>query len=62
MNETHRFQVFISCLRLETTPINFNKTPVEYFEYILAPRRRSPRYHDYFNAVFPVLMHYLLFH
>jgi len=27
-----------------------------------APRRRPPRYHDHLNAVFTILMHYLLFH
>jgi len=35
---------------------------VESFEYTVEPRRRLPRYHDYFDAVFPMLMHYLLFH
>jgi len=54
--------LFISCRRLETISINVHKRPVECFECIAAPRRRPPRYHDHFDAVFPVLMHYLLFH
>jgi len=56
------FQVSISCWRLDTISINFHKTPVEYFEYTVAPRRRSPRYHDHFNPIFPMLMYFLLFH
>jgi len=40
----------------------FTKTPVECCEYKVAPRRQPPRYHDHFNAVFRMLMHYLLFH
>jgi len=35
---------------------------VERFEYTVAPRRRPPRYHDHFDATFPMPMHYLLFH
>jgi len=38
---------------LLTISINVNKTPVACFEYTLAPRRRAPRYHDHFDAVFP---------
>ena len=56
------FQVSVSCWRLESISINFNKTPVDYFQYTLAPHRQPPRYHDRFNAVSPVLMHYLLLH
>ena len=44
MNESHWFQV----------SINVHKTPMECFEYTLAPRRRPPRYHGHFNAVFPI--------
>jgi len=54
MNETRWFQVSVSCWRLETISINVLKTPVEYFEYTAAPRRWPPRYHDHFNAVFPI--------
>jgi len=28
---------------------------------IVAPGRRPPRYHDHFNAVMPMLMHYFCF-
>ena len=56
MNETHWFQVSISCWRLETLWINVHKTPVECFKYTAAPRGRPPG-----NAVFPMLMHYLCF-
>jgi len=56
MNENHWFQVSISGWRLETISINVDKTPVECFEYAVAPRRRPPRYHDRFNAVFPMLL------
>jgi len=41
--------------------INVHKTPVEYFEYTVATHRRPPRYHDHFNAVLPMLIHYLCF-
>ena len=58
MNEAHRFQVSISCSRLETISINVHKTPMECFEYTMAPRRRPSRYHDHFNAVLPMLMDY----
>jgi len=61
MYETHWFQVSIFCWRLETISINVNKTRVECFEYTVASRRRSPSYHDQFNAVFPMLMHYFCF-
>jgi len=54
MNETHWFQVSISCWKLETISIYVHKTPVEYFEYTVAPRRWPLRYHDHFNAVFPI--------
>jgi len=37
MNETHWFQVSISCRRLETVSINVHKTPVECFECTVAP-------------------------
>jgi len=37
MNETHWFHVSISCWRLETTSTNVHKTPVECFEYTVAP-------------------------
>jgi len=42
MNETHRFQVSISCWRLEIISINVHKTLVECFEYRVAPRRDHP--------------------
>jgi len=61
MNEAHRFQVSISCWRLETISINVHKTPVECFEYTVAPGRRPSYYHDPFNAVLPMLMHYVCF-
>ena len=35
---------------------------MECLEYRVAPRRQTPFYHDNFNAVFPMLMHFLLFH
>ena len=57
MNEAHGFQVSISCWRHESISINVHKTPVECFEYTVAPRQRPPRYHDHFNAIFPMLMH-----
>ena len=62
MYETHWFQVSISYWRLETISISVHRTPMECFEYTVAPIRRPPHYHDRFNAVFPTLMHYLLFH
>ena len=61
-NKTHWFHVSISWWRLETVSINVHKTPVECFEYTVAPRRWPPCYHDHFNAVFPMLMHHVLFH
>ena len=45
----------------ETISVNAHKTPVECFKY-MAPRRQPTRYHEHFNAVFPMLTHYLLFH
>jgi len=57
MIETHSFQVSISRWRLETKSISVYKTPVECFEYTVAPRWQPPRSHDHF-----MLMHYLLFH
>ena len=62
MNETHLFQISISCWRVETISIKVHKIPVECFQYTVAPRRRPPRYRDHVNAVFPMLMDYFLFH
>jgi len=62
MKEAHCLQVSISCWRLESISIYVQKTPVECFEYAVATRRRPLRYHNYINAVFHMLMHYLLFH
>ena len=59
MNETHWFQVCISCWRLETVSVNVHETPMECFEYTVAPRRQPSLYHDQFNEVFPMLIHYL---
>jgi len=61
MNAADGFQVSISCWRLETISINVHKTPVECFEYTMAPHRRPTRYHDHFNPVFPKLIHYFCF-
>jgi len=35
---------------------------LECFEYTVAPPSTTTRYHDHFDAVFPMLLHYLLFH
>jgi len=51
MNETHWFQISISCWRLETISIHVHKTLVQCFEYAVAPHRRPPRHHDRLNAV-----------
>jgi len=55
------FKSLISCWRLENILLNVHKTPVECFEYMMAPGRQPPRYHDRFNAVLPVLMYYFCF-
>jgi len=56
------FQVSSNKWRLEIISTNVHKTPVACFEYTVAPGRRPPHCHDHFNAVFPIQMHYLLFH
>jgi len=61
MNEVHGFQVFISSWRLETMLMNVHKTPMEYFEYTVALHPLPPSYHDHFNAVLPMLLHYFCF-
>jgi len=42
--------------------MNVHNAPVECFEYSVEPRGRPHRYNDHFDAVFPMLMHCLLFH
>ena len=56
MNETHRFQVSISCWRLWNHIDEYlQNTGGMFWVYCtVAPRRQPPRYHDHFNAVFPI--------
>ena len=60
MNETHWLSLHF-LLETWIITINIHKTPVECFEYRVAPRRRPHHYHDHFNAVFLMLIHYFCF-
>jgi len=62
MNETHWFQSLHFLLETWDHIDKCSQNTGGMFLIYSGTRRPPPRYRDRFNAVFPMLMHYLLFH